>query len=157
MVATDRPGSAQDAASDTARPDRDETGQERGPVLPGARVRQEQALAYCAKVDDAYEHGEVRPNIAVPVSITDIGHRLEKLGPGSSAIIGCDWSPPRIGGHWFNAVNDSGTIKAVDGQTARIELWPPSASVLGFDETMMKLSDAIFFTPDGKVARNDHT
>jgi Papain fold toxin 1, glutamine deamidase len=141
MVATDRPGSAQDAASDTARPDRDETGQERGPVLPGARVRQEQALAYRAE----------------PVSIADIGHRLEKLGPGSSAIIGCGWSPSRIGGHWFNAVNDSGAIKAVDGQTARIELWPPSASVLGFDETMMKLSDAIFFTPDGKVARNDHT
>ena len=141
MVATDRPGSAPDAASDTARPDRDETGHERGPVLTGARGRQEQALAYRAE----------------PVSIADIGHRLEKLGPGSSAIIGCDWSPPRIGGHWFNAVNDSGTIKAVDGQTARIEVWPPSASVLGFDETMMKLSDAIFFTPDGKVARNDHT
>lgn len=93
---------------------------------------------------------------AKPVSMADISHHLEKLGPGSSAIIGCDWAPPRAGGHWFNAVNDSGMIKAVDGQVAKVEPWPPSMGGLKFDESQMKLSEAIFFTPDGKVARNDH-
>jgi len=94
---------------------------------------------------------------AKPVSMADIRRNLEKLGPGSSAIIGCDWAPPRAGGHWFNAVNDSGTIKAVDGQAAKVEPWPPSMRGVEFDENQMKLSEAIFFTPDGRVVRNDHT
>jgi hypothetical protein len=100
-------------------------------------VRLEQALAYRAKVDDAYEQGEVRPNIAEKYPdefrITDYKpshgdgpHRSREgwtedinfdenrkgrrhncgecaRAVQSSAIIGCGWSPPRIGGHWFNA------------------------------------------------------
>jgi Papain fold toxin 1, glutamine deamidase len=92
-----------------------------------------------------------------PVSMTEIGRRLAKLGPGSSAIIGCDWASPRYGGHWFNAVNDSGAVKAVDGQLGKVEPWPPSMRGLEFDESMMQLSDALFFTPNGKVVRNDHS
>jgi hypothetical protein len=84
-----------------------------------------------------------------PVSMADIGKQLGELGPGSSAIVGCDWKTGR--GHWFNAVNDSGTVKAVDGQSGKVEAWPPTRPGLGFDESRMRYSDAIFFTPDGKV------
>ncbi len=34
--------------------------------------------------------------------------------------------------------------------------WPPSAAGIRFDEGDMRYSDAIFFTPDGKVVRDDH-
>jgi Papain fold toxin 1, glutamine deamidase len=37
--------------------------------------------------------------------MTQIGRRLAELGPGSSAIVGCDWADG--GGHWFNAINDA--------------------------------------------------
>ena len=86
--------------------------------------------------------------------MTEIGSRLRELGPGSSAVVGFD----RKGapGHWFNAVNYQGNILAVDAQSARFENWPPSKGGLGFDENGMSYSDAIYFTADGKVVRNDH-
>jgi hypothetical protein len=84
-------------------------------------------------------------------SMADINQRLSELGPGSSAVIGCDWKTG--GGHWFSAVNDGGTIKAVDGQSGAVEAWPPSRSGLHFDETMMRYSDAIYFGTDGKVVK----
>jgi hypothetical protein len=83
-------------------------------------------------------------------SMSEIQQRLADLGPGSSAVVGCDWN--HGGGHWFNAVNDGGIVKAADGQSGAVETWPPSAHGLGFDETDMLYSDAIFFTADGKVA-----
>jgi hypothetical protein len=83
--------------------------------------------------------------------MSEIQQRLGDLGLGSSAIVGCDWK--HGGGHWFNAINDGGTVKAVDGQSGNVEAWPPSAQGLGFDETDMRYSDAIFFTADGKVAK----
>jgi hypothetical protein len=90
----------------------------------------------------------------VPASMADIKERLDKLGHGSSAIVGCDWKTGR--GHWFNAINDGGTAKAVDGQSGKVEAWPPTSAGLGFDESRMRYSDAIYFTPDGKVVRHDH-
>jgi hypothetical protein len=84
-------------------------------------------------------------------SMSDVRQRLEDLGAGSYAVVGCDWKGG--GGHWFNAINDGGTVKAVDGQDGDVETWPPSAHGLGFDETDMRYSDAIFFTADGKVVR----
>ena len=54
-------------------------------------------------------------------------------------------------GHWFNAVNYKGTILAVDGQSARFQDWPPSRDGLGFDESEMSYSDAIYFTAGGKA------
>jgi hypothetical protein len=84
-------------------------------------------------------------------TMAEIARRLEQLGPGSSAIVGCDWVWPRAGGHWFNAVNDAGTVKAVDGQKGKVETWPPSESGVGFDQSWMEFSDAILFTPEGKV------
>lgn len=87
-------------------------------------------------------------------SMADINQRLGDLGPGSSAVVGCDWKTG--GGHWFNAVNDGGTLKAVDGQSGKVEAWPPTRKGLGYDESRMWHSDAIYFTPDGKVVRHDH-
>jgi hypothetical protein len=88
-------------------------------------------------------------------TMTEIGRHLEQLGPGSSAIVGCDWARPNTGGHWFNAVNDAGTVKAVDGQSSRVETWPPSVHGLGWDENRIENLDALFFTSDGKVVRHD--
>jgi hypothetical protein len=82
-------------------------------------------------------------------SMADINQRLDDLGPGSSAVVGCDWKTG--GGHWFNAVNDGGTVKAVDGQSGKVEAWPPTRKGLGYDESRMRYSDAIYFNPDGKV------
>lgn len=87
-------------------------------------------------------------------SMAAIWQRLRELGPGSSAVVGFDREDAP--GHWFNAVNHEGTVLAVDGQAARFEEWPPSKDGLGFDESGMSYSDAIYFTADGKVARNDH-
>jgi hypothetical protein len=64
-------------------------------------------------------------------------------------VVGRDWKIG--GGHWFNAVNYDGKVMAVDGQRGRIENWPPSANGLGFDESTMRRSDAIFFTAGRKV------
>jgi Papain fold toxin 1, glutamine deamidase len=82
-------------------------------------------------------------------SMSQIGRRMSELGDGSSAVVGCDWLGG--GGHWFNAVNDGGMVKAVDGQSGAVERWPPSADGLGFDESDMRHSDAIYFDPNGKV------
>lgn len=81
-------------------------------------------------------------------SIDDIGHRLREQGPGGSAVVGCDWHGG--GGHWFNAVNDAGVVKAVDGQTGEIEPWPPSHDGLGFDAGDMQQVDAIVIDSDGR-------
>ena len=87
-------------------------------------------------------------------SMAEVGRRLHELGPGGSAVVG--FGRRGAPGHWFNAVNHEGTVLAVDGQSARFEDWPPSRDGLGFDESEMSYSFAIYFTADGKVARNDH-
>ena len=84
-------------------------------------------------------------------SMTDIEQALDRLGPGSSAIVG--FFRESGGGHWFNAVNDAGTVKAVDGQVGAIESWPPSDEGLGFTEQDMRDSFAIYVKPDGKVVK----
>jgi hypothetical protein len=87
-------------------------------------------------------------------SMGDVERQLKELGPGSSAVVGFDRKDGP--GHWFNAVNHEGVVLAVDGQSAHFEEWPPSKPGLGFDEGGMSYSDAIYFTADGKVVRNDH-
>jgi papain fold toxin 1 (glutamine deamidase) of polymorphic toxin system len=114
--------------------------------------------AAAAAMSDADAPGEPVARMAewsgqepTAASMSDVGRKLEELGPGSSAVVGCDWKDG--GGHWFNAVNDGGAVKAVDGQSGSVEGWPPSPDGLGFDETDMRQSDAVFFTADGKVAK----
>jgi Papain fold toxin 1, glutamine deamidase len=82
-----------------------------------------------------------------PASMADVGRRLRELGPGSSAVVGFDKRGDI--GHWFNAVNHAGTILAVDGQSGKLEKWPPSKNGLGFDESEISGPDAIYFTADG--------
>jgi hypothetical protein len=89
-----------------------------------------------------------------PASMSAVEQRLRELGPGSSAVVGFDREDAP--GHWFNAVNHEGTVLAVDGQGGRFEEWPPSKEGLGFDESEMSDSDAIYFTADGKVVPSDH-
>jgi hypothetical protein len=48
------------------------------------------------------------------------------------------------------------TVQAVDGQSGRVGPWPPIVEDSGFDESIMRYSDAIFFTPEGKVVGDDH-
>ncbi len=83
------------------------------------------------------------------VTMAEVGERLQDLGPGSSAIVGFDREDDV--GHWFNAVNDDGEIKAVDGQSGAVEPWPPTVDGLGFSEAEMSYSDAIFFDPSGRT------
>ncbi len=112
---------------------------------------------------DAHSSGEPTPRMdewsgqpPVPASMTAIGKRLTELGPGSSAIVGCDWKDVNAG-HWFNAVNDGGTLKTVEGQRNRVGSWPPVYREVGFDESMMRFSEAIFFNPNGKIVPNDNS
>jgi hypothetical protein len=86
-----------------------------------------------------------------PISVDGVESTLSELGPGSSAIVGCDWEGG--GGHWFNAVNDNGSVKAVDGQSGQVEPWPPSESILGFGAAEMCNVEAIFFDEGGNVVR----
>ncbi len=86
-----------------------------------------------------------------PATMDQISQRLTDLGPGSSAIVRCLWDP--VNGHYFNAVNDKGTIKAVDGQSGRVETWPPSCGGLGFDESYMKDPHAFYFDSRGNTVR----
>lgn len=74
-----------------------------------------------------------------------------ETSPGSSAVVGCGWKTG--GGHWFNGVNDGGTVKAVDGQSGCVEDWPPTNAGFGFDENRMRYSDVVYFTQDGKVVK----
>jgi hypothetical protein len=84
-----------------------------------------------------------------PATMNQVSERLQELGPGSSAIVRSNWSEG--GAHYFNGVNDNGVIKAVDGQSGKVETWPPSTGGLRFDETQMAQSYAIYFNANGEV------
>jgi hypothetical protein len=81
-----------------------------------------------------------------PTTYSEIAQVLADLGPGSSAII---VSSRRRGGHAYNAVNDDGTIKFIDGQTTTVSGWPPSS----WRETDWTASWAVFLGPDGQPHR----
>ncbi len=86
-----------------------------------------------------------------PVSTDGINDKLTELGSGSSAVVRCEWDGG--GGHYINAVNDGGSIKAVDGQSGDTEGWPPTESGLGFSPADMQNVHAVFFDASGKVVR----
>jgi len=58
-----------------------------------------------------------------PTTSQGIEHRLEQLGPGSSAMVVTTWDSS--GAHAFNAVNDRGVVKWVDAQLGSTSRWPP--------------------------------
>lgn len=111
-----------------------------------------------AAMADVRSSGEPTPRMSewvsthpIPATMTEIGQRLSDLGPGSSAIIGCDFRDGR--GHWFNAVNDAGAVKAVDGQWGKVQEWPPAERGFTFDPARTVFSEAFFFDRDGRIAQ----
>ncbi|MGI9613525.1 MAG: toxin glutamine deamidase domain-containing protein [Acidimicrobiales bacterium] len=76
-----------------------------------------------------------------PAAIDEVGERLTELGPGSSALVTSAWHSG--GAHAYNAVNDAGTIRWVDGQVGETSLWPPPYAEHVED------SIVIFIDPDG--------
>ena len=75
------------------------------------------------------------------MTLDEVADKLDDLGPGSSAMVASSWT--HGGAHAYNAVNDAGTIRWVDGQLGRVGPWPPvyGAQV---DESLV-----IVFGPDG--------
>jgi hypothetical protein len=86
---------------------------------------------------------------ATDMSYSSIHDKLTEIGPGSSAIVGQTWDGG--GGHWFNAVNQSGTVMAVDGQGAKAEPWPPSMDGVGWDESWVDNSFCIIRNSKGDI------
>ena len=80
--------------------------------------------------------GELRPT-----TLDDIQARLASLGHGSSALIVSHWQAP--GGRAYNAVNEKGVIRWVDGQSGETALWPPPYA------GQVSRSAAIFVGSDG--------
>jgi hypothetical protein len=89
----------------------------------------------------------------VPTTFADIEGRLDALGPGSSTIVGVLWNDG--GGHWFNAFNDKGVVRASDGRSGRSEPWPRTEAHLGFDETECATAFAVFVDSDGRHLDSD--
>lgn len=151
------PHAPPEAWADAINPDREEPGRDNN-CGECARACEDTWLGrprVAAAMADANAPGEqvgrmiewagVQPR---STSIAEIGRRLGEQGPGSSAVVGCDWVGG--GGHWFNAINDKGEIKAVDDQSGDVEPWPPSRDGLGFDETDVERADAIVIDVDGR-------
>ena len=59
----------------------------------------------------------------IPASTAEVEARLVEMGPNSSAMLVSRWRNGTA--HAFNAVNDGGVVKWVDGQLARVSIWPP--------------------------------
>lgn len=83
----------------------------------------------------------------VKASYGDVERRLNDLGDGSSAILVSSWSGGR-GGHAYNAVNDRGAVKFIDGQSATVSGWPPSS----WSESQTAATWAVFFDRQGNPA-----
>lgn len=84
-------------------------------------------------------------------SVDGIQEKLDELGPGSSAIVKCTWDDG--GGHYFNAVNDNGAIKVVDGQQGLVSSWPPTDAGVNYNSSMMTSVQAMYFDSSGRVVR----
>jgi hypothetical protein len=88
------------------------------------------------------------PGDRVASDFDDIRERLEALGPGSSALVAVWWGETE--GHWFNAVNDQGSIRAVDGQSGLSAEWPPTPANLDLPIDRITDVEAIFVSPEGR-------
>jgi hypothetical protein len=77
-------------------------------------------------------------------TMASIASELTKQGPGSSAIVVSAWHGG--GAHAYNAVNDRGEVKWIDGQSGRVDRWPPPYA------SQARSSWAIVMGPSGKPA-----
>jgi hypothetical protein len=154
----DRPHQSPEAWIDAVNPDRTAPGRDNncGECARATQSTWQGEPAVAAAMRDPKSGGEgdeVMVEAAgaelTPTSIDEVGQRLADLGPGSSAVVGIGWQDGD--GHWFNAVNDSGSVKAVDGQLGRVEGWPPSKAGVGYDASEMESVEAIFFDANGRV------
>lgn len=84
-------------------------------------------------------------NIYEP-SYGQIDEALTNLGANSSAIITSEWTSG--GAHTYNALNDDGVNKFVDGQDATVSVWPPS----NWSEDQVVRNLVFFYDPTGKNA-----
>jgi hypothetical protein len=80
-----------------------------------------------------------------PTTIGAVQRRLADLGPGSSALVVSRWGSGRA--HAYNAINDAGVVKWVDGQPGQVGPWPPPYA------GSVDASLAIFVGPDGVPQR----
>lgn len=58
-------------------------------------------------------------------SYSEVEATLQRLGPGSSAVLASRWSGRGQGGHAYLAVNDGGTIYLLDPHSGQRSGWPP--------------------------------
>ena len=61
----------------------------------------------------------------VNTSPSKLADELSDLGEGSSALVTVRWKGQDFG-HAFNAVNDGGVIRWIDGQENVVGGWPPA-------------------------------
>ncbi len=78
---------------------------------------------------------------------------LRRAGKGSSALVLVEWD--QGGAHWFNAVNDAGRLRVVDGQTGTTEDWPPSEEITGYSDVDIAAYYTILFDGSGEPIRRD--
>jgi len=116
-------------------------------VGPGREAEDTQPTSTAIHISEA---GEGEPVDAEPPEVGGSPEAVPSV-PGSSAIVGFDWEDE--GGHWFNAVNENGSIKAIDGQSGQVEAWPPSDLGLGFSAADMKNMEAVYFDANGRVVK----
>lgn len=93
----------------------------RGDPTQAAAMRDDNALGTSASLVTDWAGGQLRPT-----TYAQLESDLLADGPGSSAIVVSTWRDGR-GGHAYNAINDDGVIKFVDGQSGTTSRWPPSS------------------------------
>jgi hypothetical protein len=75
-----------------------------------------------------------------------IDSTLQNLGDNSSAIITSEWTTG--GSHTYNAVNEGGVLKFIDGQDSTVSEWPPS----NWSESDVKKNWVFFYDENGNPA-----
>lgn len=88
-----------------------------------------------------------------PMTFSEIGSKLTEEGSGGSALVAVGWR--HGGGHWFNAVNYHGEVLAVDGQSGKVERWPPTEEGSGIDESLISESLAIVYDRSGRIIEGE--
>ena len=80
----------------------------------------------------------------VAANYDGVNQRLSELGDGASAILVSSWAGGR-GGHAYNAINDAGVVKFVDGQSATVSGWPP----ISWSESQVEATWAVYIDRNG--------